>query len=148
MSNGLIWLHEDALNAFHPVFKAAPACANSVYIWDDDYLKHMNYSFKRLVFIYETLCELPVTIIQGNTLEFLCNNAETTMYIPVTPNPYINMIIQKLTAYKKIVMVESDPLVLVDTKKEFRRFFQYWKKAQSTAFVYNGGMNAKNDEEM
>ena len=69
MNDSLIWLHEDALCASHPVFSAAPSVCEAVFVWDDAYLQHAHYSLKRLVFLYETLCELPVTIIRGHTLE-------------------------------------------------------------------------------
>lgn len=39
MTKSLIWLHEEALTANHPVFKAAPKDTSAIFVWDDNYLK-------------------------------------------------------------------------------------------------------------
>ena len=54
-----IWLHEDMLSTAHPVFEQADFKNEkplSFFIWDQEYFKAQNYSLKRLVFLYETLC--------------------------------------------------------------------------------------------
>ena len=65
----LVWLHEDALNAKHPVLHSTSNADLVCFVWDDEYLSAMEYGFQRLVFIYETLCEMGINVIRGDTVE-------------------------------------------------------------------------------
>ena len=142
MSTPLIWLHEEALRITHPVFKVALERTKAIYVWDDGYFRQANYSLKRLIFIYETLCELPVDIIHGNTIDVIRELAPPTLYIPETNNPLIVNIIASLEATLPVTVVEDEAFVVIKKPSEFHRFFQYWNKAEKTAFTYNGGVNA------
>jgi hypothetical protein len=142
MNAPLIWVHEEALRLSHPVFKAVPNGTKAIYVWDDDYFRQANYSLKRLIFIYETLCELPVDIIHGNTLDVIRELAPPTLYIPATNNPLIVNIIASLEAIVPVKVVEDEAFAAIKKPSEFRRFFQYWNKAEKTAFLHNGGVNA------
>jgi hypothetical protein len=142
MSASLIWLHEEALRISHLVFKAAPRGTKAIYVWDDAYFREADYSLKRLVFIYETLCELPIEIIWGNTLEVLRELAPSNLYVPATNNPMIAEMIGDLKIFLPVEIIEDEDFVVIKNSIDFRRFFQYWKKAQKTAFLHNGGVNA------
>ncbi|MEM7027754.1 MAG: hypothetical protein AAF410_05980 [Pseudomonadota bacterium] len=124
----LVWLHEDALRLSHPVFEAAGGHRQSVFIWDEIYLKKMNYSFKRLVFIYESLCELPVTILEGETIDTLNHHANAihaeSIKIPATPNPYLQSMIASLDFPTEIV--NDTPFVKTEKVIKVERFFRYW----------------------
>ena len=141
MSNAIIWIHEQALSTSHPVFKAAPQEAKSIFIWDDNYFKNSCYSLKRLVFIYESLCELPIDIIFGETSTILMDLAIKELYIPSGYNPFINEIINKLPKNTKIHIVPDKDFVIINSNLQFRRFFQYWQKAKKSVFLLNGGVN-------
>ena len=141
MNAHLIWLHEEALRLSHPVFKAVPNGTKAIYVWDDVYFHESNYSLKRLIFIYETLCELPIDIIRGNTLDVIRELAPPTLYIPATNNPLIVNIIASLEPTISLKIVEDEAFVVIKKPSEFRRFFQYWNKAEKTAFLHNGGVN-------
>lgn len=142
MNTPLIWLHEEALRITHPVFKAAPEGTKAVYVWDDNYFRQANYSLKRLIFIYETLCELPVDIIHGTTLDVVRELTPSTLYIPTTNNPLIVTIIDSLKAAFPAAAVEDEAFANIKKPSEFRRFFQYWNKVEKTAFLQNGGVDA------
>jgi hypothetical protein len=142
MNVPLIWLHEEALRITHPVFKAAPNCTKAIYVWDDTYFRQANYSLKRLIFMYETLCELPVEIIRGNTLEVLRELKPSTLYVPETNNPLIVKIIHDLKSAMSVQLVEDEAFAIIKNQAGFRRFFQYWNKAEKTAFQHDGGVNA------
>lgn len=142
MNAPLIWLHEEALRLSHPAFKAAPNGTKAIYVWDDAYFRQANYSLKRLIFIYETLCELPVDIIRGNTLDVIHEFAPPTLYIPATNNPLILDIIASLEQTVSLKIVEDEAFVVIKKPSEFRRFFQYWNKAEKRAFLQNGGADA------
>ena len=133
----LVWLHEDALRHDHPVYTAAGEDVISCFFWDEDYLQKMDYGFKRLVFIYETLCELPVTIIHDSTVEGLIRLAENqsceTIYIPATPNPLLQEIIVELEHRLLVVIVEDTPFVSLTKDLDMKRSFRYWNKAKKLA---------------
>lgn len=133
----LVWLHEDALRADHPAVQAAGEDAELYYIWDDDYLQAMDYGFKRLVFIYETLCELPVRILKGKTVDTLSELVETgrvdCVYIPATPNPALQELIQQLANRYNVVVIDDVPFVALDKEPDIKRFFRYWNKVKKIA---------------
>ncbi len=139
MNNSLIWLHEDALRITHPVFRMAPPDTPVMFIWDDNYLRVADYSFKRLVFLYESLCELSIPIVRGETLGVLSQHPSKTVYVPTTPNPWVSGICRKLT-HKEVNFVPEEPFAILKRDGEFRRFFHYWSKAERSAFLQNGGL--------
>ena len=73
-------LHEQALY-LAPYLTAIPN-AQFMHIWDDDYYQQRQYTLKRLVFIYESLCESNIPIIAGNTLDVIHSRKPTKVYIP------------------------------------------------------------------
>ncbi len=142
MNAPLIWLHEEALRISHPVFKAAPAGTRAIFAWDDAYFKSTGYTLKRLIFIYETLCELPIDIIYGNTLHVIRELAPPALFIPATNNPLIMEIVTSLKAVVPIDLIEDEAFAVIKKGAEFRRFFQYWNKAEKTVFLHSGGSDA------
>ncbi len=133
----LVWLHEDALRQDHPVFSAAGDAGLSCFVWDANYLQEMDYSFKRLVFIYETLCELPLTILHGSTVETLIGLAQQhdceTIYVPATPNPAIKKIISEIQQQIPVAVIDDTPFISLDKEPDIKRFFRYWNKAKKLA---------------
>lgn len=142
MNNSLIWLHEDALRLSHPIFTHAPANCEVIFIWDDSYLQKANYSLKRLVFLYETLCELPLIMLRGGTFDILSCHAATQLYIPESPNPWINLVCKQLTPTKEVTRIGDEPFVRVKSQKDARRFHQYWNKVETLALTQNGSAHA------
>ncbi len=142
MNTPLIWLHEEALRITHPVLKAAPADTKAIFVWDDEYFRRANYSLKRLIFIYETLCELPIDIIQGGTVDVIQEINPAKLYVPATNNALIISIIDNLTPILPTQIVADEPFVVIKKPTDNRRFFQYWNKAEKTAFEHNGGVGA------
>lgn len=142
MAEPIIWLHEDALRQSHPVFKAAPPNARAIHIWDDAYLQAAGYSLKRLVFIYETLCALPLDIIRGDMAAVLSDSSIGDIYVPLSSNPAVEKIIEAVSREKKLTVVEQEAFVTISKPKDFTRFFQYWGKAEKNAFQHNGGADA------
>lgn len=137
----LIWLHEDALRADHPLFNEradAPAC----FIWDDAYMTAMHYGLKRRVFIYETLLELPVDIYAGDTQTSLRALLDThkadCLVTGKTPNPRLKDICTALRGDVAVRTIADTPFVQMDAPQELRRFFKYWNKARKKAFLPDG----------
>lgn len=142
MNQPLIWLHEEALRVTHPIFSAAPAATRAIYVWDDAYLRQLDYSLKRLVFIYETLSELPVGILQGDTVRILKQIAPSILYVPATTKPHIASTIDQLKSVTKVEIIQDEDFVTITKAGDLRRFFPYWNMAQKTASQKNGGVDA------
>ena len=142
MNQPLIWLHEEALRTSHPVFKAAPQGTRAIFIWDDDYLQKLSYSLKRLVFVYETLCSLPVDIIRGDTVSVIKELVPSQLYIPESHKPHLVQLINSLTVVTTVEIAQDDAFVQIPQTKDFKRFFKYWSLAEKTASLRNGGVDA------
>lgn len=142
MSQSIIWLHDEALRAAHPVFSVAPEHAKAIFIWDENYFKQLGYSLKRLVFIYETLCDLPVEIFQGDTLNLLKQFLPSVVYIPESYSCFVQTIARELSAVTKVQMVDDEPFVVLSKKSDCKRFFQYWNKAEKLALLKDGKKHA------
>ncbi|CAI8194676.1 MAG: Uncharacterised protein [Alphaproteobacteria bacterium] len=135
----LIWLHEDCLRASHNVFSHAPD-AQAVFIWDDAHMAAMHFGLKRRVFIYESLCQLPVEIYVGDTVSALMQLADRGQEIVTgkSPNSALKNIMQALRETIKVSAIADDPFVQMDSPPDLRRFFKYWNKAKKHAFSYDG----------
>ncbi len=141
---GLIWLHEEALRADHPVF-AATSGATAVFCWDVDYMAAADIGLRRQIFIYESLLDLEVTIIRGAASQVLpvvarCDQA-TQLFVPDTPNPLIKQELLKVKSALAGVTVELVPerlFVQLEVQPELGRFFRYWKKARKQALRRGG----------
>ena len=131
MSKQVLWLHEKALRsdlAFRSDVKV-------VHIWDEAYYQKRQYSFKRLFFIFETLCEYPLDILRGSTLEVMKELAPEELLIPYSADSEIQALIKDLSEHFKVTMLHSEPLAEVPDNLEYKRFFKYWNKAKKTAFI-------------
>ncbi len=140
--SGLIWLHEDALRADHPVFAAAGSDCEAFFIWDDAYLQQMDYGFKRLVFIYESLAGLPVTILHGDQqtcIRQLAQDRAGRVYMPATPNPLLQAAAERLSNDLDVEIVADVPFVSLAREPDLKRFFRYWNKARKPAMLPGGG---------
>jgi len=140
MTQSLIWLHGDALRRNHPVFEKAPTECDAVYIWDNAYLQQTLYSLKRLIFLYETLCELEVEIVKSDMDYYLQTHPAQTIYMPSSPDPLLKKIAQRLAQEKNLVLVAEEAFVNIELSYQCRRFFHYWSKAEKTAFKHNADL--------
>ncbi len=141
----LIWLHEDFLSKNHPVFKLSPHRQGSVrlvFVWDETYFKEMNYSFKRLVFIYESLVAMKAEIYVGDSFEVIkdlvVKNGFKQIASGRTPNPALNEIAQKISQIVPLNFVTEENFVLLQSEPNLRRFFNYWNKASKSALSKDG----------
>ena len=145
--SGIIWLHEDALRVGHPVFAAAGSETPAFFVWDESYLRGMDYGFKRLLFIYETLLELPVTILRGNQFELLRALAAqhaSTIWMPDTPNPSLLRTAGLLAECTDLTVVADTAFVTLSREPDLRRFFRYWNLARKPAMIRGGLVDGDN----
>ena len=145
----LIVLHEDALRSSHPIFnnetKSLSAHNNwekPVFIWDPDYFSDAGYSFKRLVFIYETLSALSVDIYYGKMndviIQLIQEKALTNLFIPETPNPQLRQFINYASTLVPTHVIDDEAFVSLDRSPDLGRFFRYWNKAKKAALSHDG----------
>ena len=141
---GLVWLHEEALRADHPVFAAVPA-ATALFCWDVDYMVAADIGLHRQIFIYESLLDLNVNIIRGAASQVLPlvvrRDQIKKLYVPDTPNPLIWREISKVKAVIAdiaVVKVSDRPFVQLAATPDLGRFFRYWNKARKQALCRGG----------
>ena len=144
MMAGLIWLHEEALRADHPVFAAASG-ATAVFCWDVDYMAAADIGLRRQIFIYESLLDLEVTIIRGAASKVLPvvarRDQATQLFVPDTPNPLIKQELWKVKAAlagMTVELVPERPFVQLEVQPDLGRFFRYWNKARKQALRRGG----------
>ena len=136
----LIWLHEDHLS----IAENAKNETYAFFVWDDLYLKKMNYGFKRLVFIYETLCEMDVDIYRGSTIDVIDQirkkYSTDTIGVYETPNPDLQRFIVEMKERCHVEIIKPQAFVKLDEQPDLKRFFRYWNKAKKKAMTHDGGV--------
>jgi hypothetical protein len=63
--------------------------------------------------------------------------------VPSSINPTVQKIIETVSREKKVTVVADEAFVTISKPKDFTRFFQYWGKAEKTAFQHNGGADTE-----
>jgi hypothetical protein len=136
----IIWMHDGALRADHPMFKENPD-SKAIFIWDDAYFKSAEIGFKQQVFIYEALTHLPVEIIKGDTLSILKEmaGADGQIITAATSAVELNRMMAMLNQTHTVRAVADEVFAHLKSSPDLRRFFRYWNKAKSSAMDYNGG---------
>ena len=138
MIDTIIWLHDKGLSISHPLFELPNAGTPCFFIWDDGYFKQRAYSLKRLVFIYESLCEMPIQIVQGNTLEIFTEMRQQKIITPYTADTEINRLIKQLANSFAVETVRAKSFSMAHND-DVKRFFKYWNKAKKTALLTDAG---------
>lgn len=125
----LFWLHDESL--------ALPADYQAddllVYIWDEDYFAQQQWSFKRRLFIYETLCELPIAIFAGKTLDVITElsreHAIDEIRVQKALDPQLQQLIYLVASKLAMVCQTAYPQLFADQSlKPAKRFHAYWKQ--------------------
>jgi hypothetical protein len=140
----VVWVHEEALRADHPVFQAAPD-ARSVFCWDKVYLDHANIGLNRQLFIYECLVPLDVDIFAGTAASIFAalakQDAITEIFMADTPNQLLHAELDRVgqaVPGSRVTLVPDRPFVQIDTPPELGRFHRYWNKARKAALRPSG----------
>lgn len=126
--------HEKALNKNFPGSHQISVATKRLFIWDDQYFKRRGYSLKRLVFIYETLCQMQIDIIHGDTFEVIQLLSPVQITTFFTTDLQIKEILTHLSSLYPVKIIKPDPFVIMPDSDDSKRFFQYWNKARKTAF--------------
>ena len=139
--NAIVWVHGDCLRPGNPALAAAPG-APAIFVFDDALLDDYGTTLKRLVFLYECLLELPVTIRRGDVAEQVLafahgHGAERVLTTP-SPAPRFLEIGRRLDAEIPLTVVPEIPFLAYDGHLDLRRFSRYWKVAQRYAYGQAG----------
>jgi len=141
----LVWIHEDALRATHPVFDAASDGARAIFIWDSARFDAAFIGSKRRLFIYQTLVEMDVDIIAGKTADILSSRAAcedvSRLVVAETPNPAIHAAlatVRRTCPDLQIDTIAETPFVSLAATPDLGRFFRYWNKAKKSALRHGG----------
>lgn len=138
MKKPIVWVHGDCLSPKNPAILEYPD-APAIWVWDDALLKEWQISLKRIVFIYECLLELPVTIRRGNVatevVAFAKEHGADGVATAQSPSPRFEAICNDIEdAGLEVEVWSSDPFVDYDGYIDLKRFSRYWRKAQQYIF--------------
>jgi hypothetical protein len=134
MNKDIVLFHEKALNKNFAGSHHISVETKRLFIWDDQYFKRRGYTLKRLVFIYETLCQMQIEIIQGETLELIHLLSPDQITTFFTTDLQIKEILTHLSSLYPVKIIKPDPFVIIPDSDDSVRFFQYWNQARKTAF--------------
>lgn len=139
MEKPIVWVHGDCLSPKNPALETYPN-APAIWVWDDKLLEEWQISLKRIVFIYECLLELPVTIRRGDVVAevvaFAKENGADGVATADSPSPRFEAICDGIEAALavEVEVWSPEPFVNYDGYIDLKRFSRYWSKAQQ--YVY------------
>ena len=139
MKKPIVWVHGDCLSPKNPALQEYPD-APAIWVWDNALLEEWKISLKRIVFIYECLLELPVTIRRGDVaaqvMAFAKEHGADGVAVAESPSPRFKMICNAIeaTSLLEIEVWSSDPFVNYDGYIDLKRFSRYWRVAQQYVF--------------
>lgn len=136
----IAWLHADNLNP-HQLALTLETDIPAIFVWDDALLDDWDISFKRIVFIYECLLGLPVTIRRGDVAEEVVKFAEahgaTRIFTAASPSPRHRLICETIADNMpkgSRLEVKRDPLFVdYDREIDLKRFSRYWRTVKKEA---------------
>lgn len=131
--NTIVWVHGDALSPHNPALVAHPD-APALFVWDDALLTASRLSLKRIVFIYECLLELPVTIRRGDIAaeiaRFAAEHGATQVATTASIAPGFRRVVAALPPTLSVTALPVPPFVDVPSEQlDLRRFSRYWRAA-------------------
>lgn len=128
----IVWVHGDSLRPTNPALIAYPDVP-AVFVWDDELLKRYSLSLKRIVFMYEALLELPVTIVRGDVVTqvqaFAIHHQASTIVTSGTPAPRFAAICQQLRRTHAVDIIAEPAFVDIPPHTDIKRFSRYWQVA-------------------
>lgn len=143
MHHRIIWLHADNLHPDSAALITASG-ASAIFIWDDALLVEWRISLKRILFIYECLLELPITIRRGDVAQEVVAFAEEhhahNILTMAGPSPRHRLICQQIadlmpTGSRLEVLLDA-PFVTLPEHTDLRRFSRYWEIAKRELFPF------------
>jgi hypothetical protein len=140
-TGSVVWVHGDCLRPTNPALVAAPG-KPALFVFDDALLDSTAVTLKRLVFLYECLLELPVTIRRGDVaaevVAFARAHGAERVLTTASPAPRFAEIREAIAAELPVVVVPEVPFLAFGGHLDLRRFGRYWRVAQRYAYGQAG----------
>ena len=139
MEKPIVWLHGDCLSPKGPALQTYPN-APAIWVWDEKLLEEWQISLKRIVFIYECLLELPVTIRRGDVaaevVTFAKEHGADGVATVDSPSPRFETICDDIEAALslEVEVLSPEPFVKYEGYIDLKRFSRYWRVAQQYVF--------------
>ncbi|MBC8161395.1 MAG: hypothetical protein H7Z42_09265 [Roseiflexaceae bacterium] len=137
MANTIVWVHGDCLDPHGPALAAHPG-APAIWVWDDALLAEWRLSLKRIVFIYESLLELPVVIRRGDVAtqlrRFADEQGATTIATAQSPSPRFAALSRELRHTHTVEVLPVAPFLAYQGTIDLKRFSRYWATAERYVF--------------
>jgi len=139
MEKPIVWVHGDCLSPKNPALQTYPD-APAIWVWDEKLLEEWQISLKRVVFIYECLLELPVTIRRGDVaaevVAFAKEHGADGVATADSPSPRFETICNDIEAASslEVEVLSPEPFVKYDGYIDLKRFSRYWRVAQQYVF--------------
>lgn len=130
----VVWVHADMLSLTHPALRIEEG-APAVFVFDEALLDAMQIGLKRVVFLYECLLEMPVSIRRGvvvdEVLAFAAEHKAERIVTGSSVSPRFEVICRdigkKLPMGSRLEVVNDEPFVVVKEPLDLRRFSSYWQ---------------------
>jgi hypothetical protein len=133
----VVWVHGDCLRPTNPALIHAPT-APALFVFDDELLRDYRISLKRLVFLYESLCELPITIVRGDVVTelraFATQHHATHIVTAASVAPRFHHIVATLKQRHHVTVLAEEPFVDIPVHTDIKRFSRYWQVARARLF--------------
>jgi hypothetical protein len=151
MSEPLIWIHGDCLDPRSPVLRRWPT-ARRLFVFDDAILDRYHVSFKRIVFLFESLLEIEgIEIHQGSTVPVLlaaAAEANTSRLVTIgSVAPGFRRMVRRLETEGPLTVevVPPEPFVALsrgeDDRLDLKRFSRYWQVVKGRALSLNRSLD-------
>ncbi|NWF78855.1 MAG: hypothetical protein HXY37_02275 [Chloroflexi bacterium] len=132
----VVWIHADCLSPQHPALLAYPG-APALFVWDEALLSSLRISLKRIVFLYECLLELPVSIRRGDVaaevLAFASEQQADGVVTSASPSPRFAAISAQIAAQRPLRVLPVEPFVQIEQRLDLARFARYWRAVEARA---------------
>lgn len=137
----IVWVNGDGLSPYNPALAANPG-APAVFVFDDALLDEWQIGLKRIVFLYESVLELPVSIRRGDVATevaaFALEHGATRIVTSESVSPRFvatcKAISKKMPTGSRLEVVKVEPFVEVSGRLDLKRFSRYWQAVKDKAF--------------
>jgi deoxyribodipyrimidine photo-lyase len=133
----IVWIHGDNLNPHSSALAVADAPA--VWVWDAALLSRARLSLKRILFVYECLLELPVTIRRGDVatevLRFATEHSADGVVTNASISPGFAVRRHQIERLLPVIALAEAPFVEAHAGLDLRRFARYWRKVERSAMM-------------
>jgi hypothetical protein len=133
----ILWMHGDCLSPQNAAYQAYPN-APAVFVFDDALLAEMGITLKRVMFMYECLLEMPVTIRRGDVvtevLAFAYEQQAHSIATVDSPSPRFHRLCAAIGETLPVEVLEEIPFLDYDGQLDLGRFSRYWREAQRHLF--------------